>query len=182
MEFLTGLRHLHALRGAISTTRVFLPIELIHANFDCIIQSEDIRHNTHHFYIWIFWAICILFVICDPRIPRMTVVPNFEKNLVCSSEFEIMQPCSDIGPYAICFLLKTSYVYKQIENLTSGTSSSHSRIKREQLAAIRVPYPVSNEAKLKIQAIDKQIATAFEKKYEADSILRKQLEELESLL
>ena len=91
----------------------------------------------------------------------MTVVPSFEKDLVCSNEFEILKPCSDIGAFAICFLLKTSYVVKQIEHLTSGTSSSHSRIKREQLATIKIPYPVSNVAKQKILNIGADHLTSF---------------------
>ena len=67
----------------------------------------------------------ILFSKINPRIPRMTVIPkDIEKKLVCSNEFEIMKPKTDIGAYTICFLLKTSYVMNQIENLTSGTSSS----------------------------------------------------------
>lgn len=124
----------------------------------------------------------ILFSKINPRIPRITVVPKFDKKLVCSNEFEILQPCADIGVYAICFLLKTTYVAKQIENLTSGTSSSHSRIKREQLANIKVPYPVSAKAKERIKEIDTLLKSAFEKKYEADIVFQTQLCELESLL
>ena len=123
----------------------------------------------------------ILFSKINPRIPRMTVVPKFEKKLVCSNEFEILQPISDIGAHAVCFLLKTSYVAKQIENLTSGTSSSHSRIKREQLADILIPYPVTEEAKNQIATIDKEIQSAFESKYVADEKLREQLSMLEKI-
>lgn len=123
----------------------------------------------------------ILFSKINPRIPRMTVVPKFEKKLVCSNEFEILQPIADIGAYAICFLLKTSYVAKQIDNLTSGTSSSHSRIKREQLADILIPYPTTQEAKEQISSINNQIKSAFESKYIADESLRTQLFTLEMI-
>ena len=123
----------------------------------------------------------ILFSKINPRIPRMTVVPKFEKDLVCSNEFEILKPCSDVGAFAICFLLKTSYVMKQIENLTSGTSSSHSRIKREQLATIKIPYPISNAAKQKMKQINDSVGSAFKAKYDADIVLRNQLSVLESL-
>lgn len=111
----------------------------------------------------------------------MTVVPQFDKDLVCSNEFEIFQPSSDVGAYAICFLLKTSYVAKQIENLTSGTSSSHSRIKREQLLDIKVPYPVSETAKKEIQQIDSLIKRSFDEKYIADAVLRDQLKKLDQI-
>lgn len=111
----------------------------------------------------------------------MTVVPLFDKELVCSNEFEILQPSADIGAYAMCFLLKTSYVAKQIENLTSGTSSSHSRIKREQLMDIKIPYPVSEVAKKEIDEIDALIKKSFEEKYCADTVLREQLNKLEQI-
>lgn len=111
----------------------------------------------------------------------MTVVPEFDKDLVCSNEFEIFQTSADIGAYAICFLLKTSYVAKQIEHLTSGTSSSHSRIKREQLMDIKIPYPVSKAAKREIKEIDILIKRSFEEKYIADAVLREQLNKLEQI-
>lgn len=123
----------------------------------------------------------ILFSKINPRIPRMTVVPSFEKTLVCSNEFEILVPSSDIGAYAICFLLKTSYVAKQIENLTSGTSSSHSRIKREQLADILIPYPSTENAKNHITNINNMIKKSFETKYDADKQLRQQMLKLEMI-
>lgn len=123
----------------------------------------------------------ILFSKINPRIPRMTVVPKFNKELVCSNEFEILQPIADVGAYAICFLLKTSYVAKQIENLTSGTSSSHSRIKREQLADILIPYPITQEAKEQFSSINNHIKAAFESKYVADESLRSQLYTLERI-
>jgi len=79
-------------------------------------------------------------------------------------------------------MLKTSYVSKQIENLTSGTSSSHSRIKREQLAKIKVPYPTSAEAKKKMSVINELLKSSFDKKYEADITLHAQLGELETII
>lgn len=157
-------------------------ISVLHINSDCTIDFQQVLTYDPVSKGRKCFTGDILFSKINPRIPRMTVVPKFEKDLVCSNEFEILQPSADVGAYAICFLLKTSYVSKQIENLTSGTSSSHSRIKREQLASIKVPYPVSNEAKKKINEINSLIKLAFEKKYNADNVLRTQLSELESLL
>lgn len=165
-----------------STSNHVKHISVLHINPDCTIDFQQVLSYDPISKGRQCFAGDILFAKINPRIPRMTVVPRFEKQLVCSNEFEILQPCADIGPYAICFLLKTSYVYKQIENLTSGTSSSHSRIKREQLASIKVPYPVSDEAKRKLHEIDYLISDAFDKKYDADIVLRSQLAELESLL
>ena len=157
-------------------------ISVLHINPDCTIDFQQVLTYDPVSKGRQCFAGDILFAKINPRIPRMTVVPRFEKQLVCSNEFEILQSCTDVGPYAICFLLKTSYVSKQIENLTSGTSSSLSRIKREQLASIKVPYPISDEAKSKLHQIDYLISTAFEEKYNADVILRAQLAELEGIL
>ena len=111
----------------------------------------------------------------------MTVIPEFDKTLVCSNEFEILQPIADIGAYAICFLLRTSYVRAQIANLTSGTSSSHCRIQREQLANILIPYPITIRAKKHLSDIDQVIMAGFNKKYAADKELRQQMERLEEI-
>lgn len=77
----------------------------------------------------------------------MAVVPEKKYDLVCSNEFEIIKPTGDIDAYMLCFLLKTSNVMVQIESMTSGTSSSHSRIKREQLGEILLPVPVADDKK-----------------------------------
>ena len=52
-----------------------------------------------------------------------------------------MRALNQEDTFLISRLLKTSFVQKQIESLTSGTSSSHSRIKTEQLLNILIPNP-----------------------------------------
>ena len=69
----------------------------------------------------------------------------------------------------MCFLLKTKNVMSQIENLTSGTSSSHNRIKREQLADILIPIPVSEEAKKLVAEVDRELEAAVKLIYTAES-------------
>jgi len=157
-------------------------ISVLHINSDCTVDFQQVLTYSPISKGRSCFEGDILFSKINPRIPRMTVVPKFEKTLVCSNEFEILQPSSDVGAYAICFMLKTSYVSKQIENLTSGTSSSHSRIKREQLAKIKVPYPTSAEAKKKMSVINELLKSSFDKKYEADITLHAQLGELETII
>ena len=70
--------------------------------------------------------------------------------------------------YALCFLLKTESVMNQIENLTSGTSSSHSRIKREQLADILIPIPLRENAKKAIAEVDKKLEAAIFQIYSSE--------------
>jgi len=153
-------------------------ISVLHINPDCTIDFQQVLSYAPISKGRTCSKGDILFSKINPRIPRMTVVPEFDKDLVCSNEFEIFQPSADIGAYAICFLLKTSYVAKQIEHLTSGTSSSHSRIKREQLMDIKIPYPVSEVAKRELKEIDTLIKRSFEEKYIADAVLREQLNKL----
>jgi len=154
-------------------------ISILHINPDSTIDFQEVlRYNPISKGRYCH-AGDVLFSKINPRIPRTTVVPDFDKTLVCSNEFEIMQPCADVDAYSICLLLKSSYVSKQIENLTSGTSSSHNRIKREQLAQIMIPYPVTAEAKSNIKKIGEAIDLAFRKKYDADKALRQQAELLE---
>lgn len=156
-------------------------ISVLHINPDCTIDFQQVLSYAPISKGRTCSKGDILFSKINPRIPRMTVVPEFDKDLVCSNEFEIFQPSADIGAYAICFLLKTSYVAKQIENLTSGTSSSHSRIKREQLMDIKIPYPVSEAAKQEMQEVDSLIKRSFTEKYIADTVLRDQLNKLEQI-
>lgn len=156
-------------------------ISVLHINPDCTIDFQQVLSYAPISKGRTCLIGDILFSKINPRIPRMTVVPEFDKDLVCSNEFEILQPNADIGAYAICFLLKTSYVAKQIENLTSGTSSSHSRIKREQLMDIKIPYPVSKAAKQEMQEVDSLIERSFAEKYIADAVLRDQLNKLEKI-
>lgn len=107
----------------------------------------------------------LIFSKINPRISRIAVVPEREVKLVCSNEFEIMRSKGIIGMYALCFLLKSESVMKQIENLTAGTSSSHSRIKREQLEDILIPIPSNSKTKQEIDRIDKQLENAVRQIY-----------------
>ncbi|WP_295685479.1 N-6 DNA methylase [uncultured Fibrobacter sp.] len=157
-------------------------ISVLHVNADCTIDFQQVQA----FNPISKGRLCkdgdVLFSKINPRIPRMAVVPKYERTLVCSNEFEIMRPIMDVGAYVVCFLLKTSYVAAQIENLTSGTSSSHSRIKREQLSQIKVPYPISKKTKKLFADLNEKISIAIEQKYNADSVLEQQFSMLDGVL
>lgn len=79
----------------------------------------------------------------NPRIPRAAVVPDLGRKLLCSSEFEILRPTSQISPYTLVFLLLCPFVQGQIQSLTAGTSSSHSRVKPRQVYDVLLPDLVS---------------------------------------
>ena len=168
-------------RKNLMTSKETKHISVLHINPDCTIDFQQVISYDPISKGRVCYSGDILFSKINPRIPRMTVIPEFDKTLVCSNEFEILQPIADIGAYAICFLLRTSYVRAQIANLTSGTSSSHCRIQREQLANILIPYPITIRAKKHLSDIDQVIMAGFNKKYAADKELRQQMERLEEI-
>lgn len=88
----------------------------------------------------------LLFSKINPRIPRALVAPDLGVPLTCSTEFEIMDSKTDIDNYAIMMLLLLPTVQEQIKHLTSGTSSSHNRIKTSQLSKVLVPLPKTGTA------------------------------------
>lgn len=156
-------------------------ISVLHINANCTIDFSEVENYD---------PICkgrecdegeVIISKLNPRIPRMSVIPSYDKKLVCSNEFEIMKCKGIIGPYVLCFLLKSQNVSKQIENLTSGTSSSHSRIKREQLADILIPVPKTDLAIAKMQKLETFLAKNIESIYEAELEIRESINELNSL-
>jgi hypothetical protein len=73
----------------------------------------------------------IIFSRINPRIPRVFVMPKLGEKMLCSSEFAILAAKNGTDPFLIAYLLRTGSVQRQILSLTSGTSSSHSRIKTQ---------------------------------------------------
>lgn len=89
----------------------------------------------------------------NPRIPRVLVVPDLGKPMLCSSEFEVLEPVDGVSPYALAYLLLSKPVQSQIGSLTAGTSASHSRVRPEEIRLINLPWPVEGQ-----KAFDELIA------------------------
>lgn len=106
----------------------------------------------------------VLFSKINPRIPRALVVPRTDFALTCSTEFEVMRPRPGYDAYEILLLLLAEHTQKQIQSLTSGTSSSHNRIKTDELLRISVAIPKKGTAKRR--AYDKAVK-AFRQANEA---------------
>lgn len=83
----------------------------------------------------------LLFSKINPRIPRMIIVPELNVPLTCSSEFEVLKAKKGLTNEELKVLLSLPMVQEQIVNLTSGTSSSHNRIKSKDLANVVIPVP-----------------------------------------
>jgi hypothetical protein len=77
----------------------------------------------------------------NPRIPRVMVVPDLGCSLLCSSEFEVLQPLEGVSPYALAFLLLSGPAQAQIRALTAGTSASHSRVHSTAIRGVSIPWP-----------------------------------------
>lgn len=156
-------------------------ISILHINDDCTINFDEVEK----FKPVSKGRECkegdLIFSKLNPRISRMAVVPDWQYDMVCSNEFEIMRTKGIVDSYTLCFLLRTDNVKNQIENLTSGTSSSHSRIKQEQLAEIMISIPRSSEKKQEFYRVNKEIKESIETIYRAEQNISKQLKFLSSL-
>ena len=154
-------------------------ISVLHINADCTINFEEVEK----FRPTSKGRACemgdLIFSKLNPRIPRMAVVPKRNYSMVCSNEFEIMRAKDNVDVYTLCFLLRTDSVKKQIENLTSGTSSSHSRIKREQLADILIPIPKNAKRKMEYSKINGIIEDSISQIYTAESRITEQMKILD---
>lgn len=106
----------------------------------------------------------VLFSKINPRIPRAMVVPRVGFGLTCSSEFEVMRARPGYDPYEIMLLLLAEHAQKQVQSLTSGTSSSHNRIKTDEL--LRVTLAIPKKGTQRRRSYD-QAVRAFRKAYES---------------
>ena len=75
----------------------------------------------------------------NPRIPRVVVVPDLGRQLLCSTEYEILRPTSGVSPYGLGFMLLDPVVQQQIAAMTAGTSASHNRIGPGRVYDVLVP-------------------------------------------
>lgn len=156
-------------------------ISVLHVNANCTINFNEVEAFVPVSKGRTCEAGDLIFSKLNPRIPRMAVVPEKSYKLVCSNEFEILRPSGEIDAYTLCFLLRTENVMIQIESMTSGTSSSHSRIKREQLGEILIPVPVSEESKKEIAQLSNQLKAAINNIYEGEYIISEQQKYLASI-
>ena len=83
----------------------------------------------------------------NPDIPRVCVVPDLGVDMLCSSEFEVMTAKKGIDIYMLAYLLQSRAVQSQISSLTSGTSSSHSRIRTDEISQVLIPIPKPGTAR-----------------------------------
>lgn len=96
----------------------------------------------------------IIFSCLNPSKIRVAVVPeDVQGEVLCSTEFAVLQVKEGEDPYFVALALKTSLAQRQIVPLSRGTSSSRRRIHQNALLAISIPYPDST--------IRQKVATQF---------------------
>lgn len=109
----------------------------------------------------------------NPRIPRVAVVPDLGRKLLCSSEYEVIRPKAGISPYLISFLLLSPFVQEQVQSLTAGTSASHSRIKPKKVYDVLLPN-ISND-------VSADVLTQIKKYEEACKLMTSSLIAIEDI-
>lgn len=158
-------------------------ISVLHINDDSSIKIDEIAKYS---------PICsgnecfpgeILFSKINPRIPRVAVIPELDYQLTCSSEFEIIKPFKSEHTYLLKSLLLTDLVQQQILSLTSGTSSSHNRIKSSELMNIKVPMPKNGSAlEKRLLELAKSIQSEERNKYRSNNTIRTAFKKVEDLV
>jgi hypothetical protein len=119
----------------------------------------------------------------NPRIPRICVVPDVGVDLGCSSEFEILIPNEGLDPFLLAGMLRSQPVQDQIRYLTSGTSSSHNRIKDAELADVLIPMPpADSEETQRLEKLALKWRESYRQRYEADADLRAAADGVDALL
>lgn len=77
----------------------------------------------------------------NPRIPRVLVVPDLSAPLLCSTEFEVLEPREGISAHALALVLLSGAAQSTLATLTAGTSASHSRVRPDAIREMTVPWP-----------------------------------------
>lgn len=158
-------------------------ISVLHINPDSTIDFEQARQFKPISKGRMCESGDILFSKINPRIPRLAVVPEISETFVCSNEFEIIRVKDNFSSYLLTEILKLPYVKQQIENLTSGTSSSHNRIKTEQLSQILIALPKhGTDEEKKYNIIADKIEESIKLKYNAQESLLEEIKNLENAL
>lgn len=158
-------------------------ISVLHVKDDSMIQIEEVLKYNPLYPGNKCLSGEILFSKINPRIPRVVVIPKCDFQLTCSTEFEILEPFEKKYTYLLRILLLSDLVQKQINSLTSGTSSSHNRIKEAELMSIQLPWPKKGtETEKMLLELASTVEQQEKKKYESDRISRETVGKIQSLI
>jgi SAM-dependent methyltransferase len=158
-------------------------ISVLHVKDDSTIQVEEVLKYAPLYPGNECLPREILFSKINPRIPRVAVLPDIGFKLTCSTEFEILKPIEEKYTYLLRVFLLTELVQKQINSLTSGTSSSHNRIKEAELMNVQLPWPKKgSKTEKELLALAKIIEEEEKKKYESTRLSRETIKKIQGLV
>lgn len=122
-------------------------ISVLHVVNGDLLDYNDLIHYNPKYQGIVCKPGDLLFSKINPRIHRTLVVPNLDFPLSCSSEFEILESIGEFNNFEMKIILGLPSVKKQLSHLTSGTSSSHNRIKTIDFLKIKIPLPKKGTSK-----------------------------------
>lgn len=184
------IKHLKDVAKSLTKSRKRIPVSddvkcvsVLHVKDDSMIQLEEVIKYKPLYPGNECLTGEILFSKINPRIPRVSVIPESDFRLTCSTEFEILEPNEKKYTYLLRILLLSDLVQKQINSLTSGTSSSHNRIKEAELMNIQLPWPRKG-TKMEKGLLDfaKIVEQQENKKYEANRVSRETIGKIQALI
>jgi type I restriction enzyme, S subunit len=83
----------------------------------------------------------VLFSKLNPSTPRVWVVLTTQENAVCSTEFQVLKPKDASTLPFIYALLRYSMYARTLSGSVQGTSSSHQRLRPNDILSMRFPRP-----------------------------------------
>lgn len=81
----------------------------------------------------------VLMSCMNPRIWRVTVVPDLPGSWSCSPEFVVLRPKPGVDSWRLAISLHRKEVKEAIQAMATGTSSSRQRVPKNQVLSIDVP-------------------------------------------
>ena len=96
----------------------------------------------------------------------MLVVPELPGEILCSVEFEILVPKTNIDPYALAYSLLTPNAQDQLQSMTAGTSASHARIKPRKILNINVSWSDTDSFRSEMKRHRSNLISTFNHMYE----------------
>ncbi len=72
----------------------------------------------------------------NPRIPRIWYIGTVDENAICSTEFIVFRPLKNLSSsFIYCYATSLKFL-ESLQQLVTGTSNSHQRVKPEQIKTI----------------------------------------------
>jgi type I restriction enzyme M protein len=97
----------------------------------------------------------LLFTRINPRISRVTIVPETIPHGVVSKEvyrIRLLENSPIIDKYVLCALLQSDHVRNQIVRLATGSSSSRARVQEgDLLSDVFIPIPIERRKKRSVE-------------------------------